>query len=72
MISELECLLFNCDINIIGISEIYWNEESQWDIVLPSYKLYRNEQVGHIGAGLSLYIKGSIGSNRIEIFPDKR
>lgn len=38
--NELECLVSEKNIDIVGISETWWDEDNYWDIVSPGYNLY--------------------------------
>ena len=65
-IGELECLVLGESIDIVGISETWWDEENQWDTVIPGYKLYRKDREGRVGGGVALYVREGIHSSKIE------
>ena len=64
---ELECLVARENIDIVGITETWWNAENQWDTAIPGYKLYRRDREGRIGGGVAIYVKEGIESSKIEI-----
>lgn len=45
-LAKLDCLAEAKDLDIIVITEIWWNEKNQWDTIIPFYKLYRKDRLG--------------------------
>ena len=43
---ELEYLVLKEEIDIIGITDTWWNEENLWDTIIPGYKIYRKDRAG--------------------------
>nr|GFB50161.1 hypothetical protein [Tanacetum cinerariifolium] len=64
---ELECLVARENIDIVGITETWWNAENQWDTVIPGYKLYRRDREGRVGGGVAIYVKEGLESTRVEL-----
>uniref|UniRef100_K7EZ72 Endonuclease/exonuclease/phosphatase domain-containing protein n=1 Tax=Pelodiscus sinensis TaxID=13735 RepID=K7EZ72_PELSI len=58
---ELEYLVLNEEIDIIGITETCWNEENLWDTIILGYKIYRKDRA------VALYVKDNVESNEIKI-----
>ncbi|EMP32907.1 Butyrophilin subfamily 3 member A3, partial [Chelonia mydas] len=37
-----------------GITEAWWNEDNEWDTVIPGYKIYRKDRAGHAEVKVTL------------------
>ncbi|KAJ7400469.1 hypothetical protein BTVI_105269 [Pitangus sulphuratus] len=51
----LEVLVQSQSLDIIGISEIWWDETCDWSALLDTYRLFRRDRQGRRGRGVTLY-----------------
>lgn len=52
-IGDLEFLAKKEDLDMLAITEEFWNDKNQWDSVIPGYKLNRKDRLGHRARGLA-------------------
>lgn len=59
------------NIDIVGLMEIWWNIENQWDTAIPGYILYRRVREGNVSGWVAIYVKEiKSGREKIEGGPD--
>lgn len=54
---ELEALVSSQSYDIIGISEMQWNESHNWSAWLEGYRLLQRDKQGRRVGGVALYVR---------------
>ena len=66
-INELESIMASENIDLVAVTETWFNESHDWDITIPGFSLYRKDREGRKGGGVALYMKDSIKCNLIQV-----
>lgn len=54
---ELELLAQQSSYDLIGITETWWDESHNWNVVMEGYNLFRKNRPNKKGGGVALYVK---------------
>ena len=67
---ELETLAQSQSYDIIGISEIWWEEPCDWSTMMDGYTLSRRDRQGRQGGEVALYIKEGLDCTALAVGDD--
>ena len=67
---ELETLAQSQSYDIIGISEIWWEESCDWSTMMDGYTLSRRDRQGRQGGEVALYIKEGLDCTALAVRDD--
>ncbi|KAK4830989.1 hypothetical protein QYF61_014560 [Mycteria americana] len=67
---ELEALVSSQNYDIIGISEIWWNESHDWSAGMEGYRPFRRDRQGRQGGGDALYVRERFHCTALTISDD--
>ena len=63
---ELELLIHQNKYDIIGITETWWDETYDWNVVIGGYNLFQRNRPSKKGGGVALYIKDIYTAEEIQ------
>ncbi|KAK4806215.1 hypothetical protein QYF61_001138 [Mycteria americana] len=67
---ELEALVSSQSYDVIGISEIWWNESHDWSAGMEGYRLFRRDRQGRRGGGVALYVTERFDCTALRVSDD--
>lgn len=57
---ELELCVKSESYYIVEITEIWWDNSNDWNIVLEGYRLFCKDRQGRRGGGITLHVKKNL------------
>ena len=62
---ELELLLQTEGYDIVGITETWWDDSHDWNVLVDGYELFKKNRKGRRGGGVALYVRRGLDCQEV-------